>query len=57
MDANEPSARWSCAGAKRYLASLPPTCINMSSNNYHQDALKHAMEKLYGWGQGTFVCA
>ncbi|KAJ2991987.1 hypothetical protein NUW54_g8048 [Trametes sanguinea] len=24
---------------------------------YHQDALKHAMETLYGWGEGTFDCA
>ncbi|KAJ3002435.1 hypothetical protein NUW54_g5845 [Trametes sanguinea] len=24
---------------------------------YHQDALKHAMEDLYGWGPGTFACA
>ncbi|KAI9061941.1 hypothetical protein FKP32DRAFT_1677857 [Trametes sanguinea] len=24
---------------------------------HHQDALKHAMEALYGWGPGTFGCA
>ncbi|KAJ3005381.1 hypothetical protein NUW54_g4363 [Trametes sanguinea] len=24
---------------------------------YHQDALKRAMEELYGWGPGTFGCA
>ncbi|KAI9066356.1 hypothetical protein FKP32DRAFT_1672560 [Trametes sanguinea] len=24
---------------------------------YQQDALKRSMEKLYGWGAGTFVCA